>query len=120
MDALDWLCRWYQAQCDGDWEHSFGPSMTMVENARRPLQGGGAYVFGSAITTIDNPGWSLHIELAGTDCDGRMLDRIEQKLEHETDWWTCWTEANVFHGAGGPLQLRALLETFRDWATSDR
>jgi hypothetical protein len=94
MDVLDWLARWYEAQCDGDWEHGFGPS----------------------IDTIDNPGWSLRIELAGTDCGGRTLDRITHNYEHGTDWWACWTENNVFHGAGGPLHLRSLLEAFRDWA----
>lgn len=96
MDVLDWLAHWYEAQCDGDWEHSFGPS----------------------ISTLDNPGWSLKIDLAGTDCDGRTLDRIKHNYEHETDWWTCWTEGNVFHASGGPLQLRSLLEAFRDWATN--
>ena len=96
MDVLDWLARWYEAQCDGDWEHGFGP----------------------AINTIDNPGWSVRINLAGTDCDGRVLERITHNYEHETDWWACWTEGNAFHGAGGPLQLRSLLEAFRGWATN--
>lgn len=95
---MDWFARWYEAQCDGDWEHGFGAS----------------------IDTLDNPGWLLKVDLAGTDCDGRILDRISHNCEHELDWWTCWTEDNVFRGAGGPLQLRSLLEAFRDWATSVR
>ena len=98
MDVLDWLARWYDAQCDGDWEHEFGPS----------------------ISTIDNPGWSLKIDLVGTDCDGRTLDCIEYNGDDEIDWWTCWTEENTFHGAGGPLHLRSLLQAFRDWATMIR
>lgn len=98
MDVLEWLARWYHAQCDGDWEHRFGLS----------------------IGTIDNPGWSLKIELTGTECDGRTLDRITHNCEHELDWWTCWTEDNVFHGASGPLHLRSLLEAFREWATNVR
>jgi Immunity protein 53 len=96
MDVLDWFARWYEAQCDGGWEHQHGPS----------------------IDTIDNPGWSLKIDLTGTDCDGRTLDRIKHNYEHKTDWWTCWTENNVFNGASGPLHLRSLLEAFRDWATN--
>lgn len=96
MDVLDWLAGWYQAQCDGDWEHGFGPS----------------------IRTIDNPGWSMEIALAGTDCDGRVLERISHNYEDDTDWWTCWTENNVFKGCGGPLHLRSLLEAFRSWATN--
>ncbi|WP_156256186.1 immunity 53 family protein [Sandarakinorhabdus oryzae] len=98
MDILDWLATWYEAQCDGEWEEQFGP----------------------AITTLDNPGWSVRIDLAGTDCDGRKLERVAHNLDHDRDWWTCWTEDNVFHGVGGPRQLRALLEAFRDWTTGSR
>jgi Immunity protein 53 len=98
MDVLDWFARWYEAQCDGEWEHSSGTS----------------------ITTLDNPGWSVTIDLAGTDCDGRTFERLEFNIEHANDWWTCWTENNIFHGAGGPLHLRSLLEAFRDFVTSDR
>jgi hypothetical protein len=96
MDVLDWFARWYEAQCDGDWEHDIGPR----------------------IETLDNPGWSLKIELSGTDCDGRMFGRIAHNYEHETDWWAYWTNGNTFHGVGGPRRLRSLLEAFRDWATS--
>jgi len=46
---------------------------------------------------------------------GGTLDLISHNYEHETDWWACWTEENVFHGAGGPLHLRSLLENFREW-----
>lgn len=95
MDVLDWLADWYQSQCDGDWEHGNG----------------------LLIDTLDNPGWSIKIDLAGTDCDGRTLDRCTHNYEHATDWRICWTEDNIFHGVGGPLQLRAMLESFREWAT---
>ncbi|HEY9219439.1 MAG TPA: immunity 53 family protein [Phenylobacterium sp.] len=94
MDAFDWLAEWYEAQCNGDWEHSFGVT----------------------IDTLDNPGWSLKIDLAGTDYEGRLMERQSHDYEHETDWWTCWVEDNVFHGRGGPRQLRSLAEAFRAWA----
>lgn len=93
MDVLDRLERWYEAQCDGDWEHGFGPQ----------------------ISTIDNPGWRLKVDLHGTDCDGRILEPVENNYDHDTEWWRCWTEGNEFHGAGGPRKLRAILETFRAW-----
>jgi len=80
MDVLDWLANWYAAQRDGEWEHGFGP----------------------AINTLDNPGWTLKVPLAGTDCDGRTLGRRTHNYDHHTDWWACWTEDNVFHGVGGP------------------
>ncbi|WP_108661544.1 immunity 53 family protein [Acuticoccus kandeliae] len=95
MDVLDWLARWYEAQCDGDWEHQQGVS----------------------ITTLDNPGWALEIDLSGTDCDGRTLDPVAHNHEHEIDWWICRTENNKFLGYAGPFHLRSLLEVFRDWAT---
>ena len=94
--SLDWLTGWYEQQCDGDWEHSFGVT----------------------IDTLDNPGWSLKIDLAGTPLNGRTMERLTHNLEHETDWWTCWTENNKFHGAGGPRQLTSLIETFRTWINS--
>jgi hypothetical protein len=84
---------WYESQCDGEWEHGFGPS----------------------IGTIDNPGWSLKIELAGTQWDGHTMGRIQHNYDDETEWWTCWVEENAFHGAGGPLQLGAMIEAFRRW-----
>jgi hypothetical protein len=31
-DALDFLHRWYAAQCDGDWEHEFGIRLTTPDN----------------------------------------------------------------------------------------
>ncbi|MCQ1808063.1 hypothetical protein [Neorhizobium galegae] len=31
--------------------------------------------------TLDNPGWLLKGDLAGTDCDGRTLDRISHNCE---------------------------------------
>lgn len=95
-DTLQWLMQWYEGHCDGDWEHSFGPE----------------------ISTIDNPGWRLKVSLEGTECDGWEFLRLEHNLEHETEWWTYWTDNNEFHGAGGPLQLVAMIETFRSWAAT--
>ncbi|WP_432431278.1 hypothetical protein [Neorhizobium galegae] len=41
-----------------------------------------------------------------------MLDRISRNCEHELDWWTCWTEDNVFRGAGGPFNFGRFLRRF--------
>lgn len=98
ISSLDWLMRWYEHQCDGDWEHSYG----------------------IAIDTLDNPGWSLKIDLNGTAHDGQVMERQTHDLDHGTDWWTCWTENNQFHGAGGPRKLAALIESFRAWTNSVR
>jgi len=45
---LTWLQAWYPVQCDGDWEHEFGVR----------------------VETLDNPGWSLRIDLDGTAMAG--------------------------------------------------
>jgi hypothetical protein len=47
-DALKQLQNWFSSQCDGDWEHNFG----------------------FTIETIDNPGWSLEVDLNNTEFDG--------------------------------------------------
>ena len=53
MDSLTQLQKWYLSQCDGDWEHTYG----------------------IGIGTLDNPGWSLKINLVGTSCSGREFTR---------------------------------------------
>ena len=93
MSAIDWLQRWYAGQVDGDWEHEFGVR----------------------IDTLDNPGWTLEIDLTGTSLEGqdfeaRRLDRSD------SDWINCRVEGGKFRGWGGPLNLSELVEVFRDWA----
>lgn len=46
-DALKWLEDWYSDQCDGDWEHQNGID----------------------IGNIDNPGWTLKVDLTGTSLE---------------------------------------------------
>ena len=77
---------WYASNCDGDWEHGNGV----------------------AIETIDNPGWSVTINLEGTDLAKAVLTKpdvmIGQKVGQE-DWVLCWIENQTFYGIGGPLKL---------------
>ncbi len=84
---------WYHAQCDGDWEHSFGVSLN----------------------TLDNPGWSLTIELTGTALESRTFEAIK-RLEHETDWIVCERTGTQFQGRAGPLMLEELIGIFLSWA----
>jgi hypothetical protein len=78
----------------------------------------GEHGFGPEISTIDNPGRRLKVPLKGTECHGREFPRVQHNYDHETEWWACWTENNEFHGAGGPLQLAVMLETFRAWTVA--
>jgi hypothetical protein len=92
-DELTELQEWYLAQCDGDWEHSYGVT----------------------VTTLDNPGWDLRIDLHGTAAAGRVFER-QTTHRTEDDWLVCRLDGETFHAAGGPGNLREALRVFLDWA----
>jgi len=50
---IEELQRWYESQCDGDWEHEFGVK----------------------IGTLDNPGWMVDIDLEGTSLEDMEPER---------------------------------------------
>src|SRR5688572_11390345 len=89
---------WYASHCNGDWEHGKG-----IE-----------------IETIDNPGWSLRINLEDTELAERSFAAIEENYEHETDWLRCWVAEKQFQAAGGPHQLPRMLRIFLDWADTPK
>jgi len=91
------LQRWYKDRCDGEWEHSYG----------------------IAIGTLDNPGWSMRIDLAETpwedieDC-GCLNDRSEHN-------WTDYRIADrKFQGYCGIDNLPELLDAFFRVIDSER
>ena len=87
---------WFASHCDGDWEHGWGVR----------------------INTLDNPGWSVDIDLAGTSLSGKALGRIHEERE-EHDWIHCWVDGEVFKGRGGPKNLREILKVFTAWIDAD-
>ncbi|WP_018352192.1 immunity 53 family protein [Longispora albida] len=93
--VFDWLQAWYLSQCDGDWEHSWGVT----------------------IDTLDNPGWTVKINLQETDLAGREFPRL-QTTRSEHDWVMVWTSQEVFQIACGPGNLSEALALFREWAAS--
>jgi len=93
MTSLERIQAWYAAQCNGDWEHDEGVS----------------------IATIDNPGWSVKVNLRETDLEGRQFSRIELE-RNEQDWIHAWRTGSEFHIACGPLNLEEALALFCDWA----
>ena len=95
MSVLGELQKWYQSQCNEDWEHQFGVT----------------------IGTLDNPGWTITVDLEGTDLEGRSFQTIE-RIESEQDWTECWVEGERFQGVGGPQKLEEILEVFLRWANS--
>ena len=93
MNSIKKLQEWYHSYCNGEWEHDFG-----VE-----------------IGTIDNPGWTMEINLSGTRNEKIPFDRI--KIERsEDDWIHAWAENKTFNLACGPLNLEEGLEIFLKWA----
>jgi hypothetical protein len=99
-DVLFRLQQWYARHCDGDWEHDSG------------IQ----------IDTLDNPGWIIKINLAGTELEGRSVQPITHGLGDDAsiDWHSLSLKGNTFEAAGDPSKLMLLLKTFLDWAEESR
>lgn len=92
-DNFLWLQKWYRTRCDGDWEHSRG------------IQLG----------TIDNPGWSLTVDLHDTELENRKFQEVEIERS-EDDWIFCTVKDNQFQGRCGAENLPEVLKLFHDWA----
>ncbi|MCP4491890.1 MAG: rhodanese-related sulfurtransferase [Gammaproteobacteria bacterium] len=90
---LERLQNWYSSMCNGDWEHTYG-------------------VF---ISNIDNPGWSLKIELIDTYLYNKTFDEVKIQRE-EDDWLLCKVQDGNFQGYGGPGNLSELIHVFLNWA----
>jgi hypothetical protein len=90
-----WLLKWYYNHCNGDWEHGQGIH----------------------IDSIDNPGWSISINLEDTELQTKKFQTIEKECA-EHDWFICFIKNNKFEGRCGPLNLPEVLQIFRNWAES--
>ncbi|MEU0188205.1 Imm53 family immunity protein [Streptomyces sp. NPDC006207] len=91
--AVGYLQSWYLSQCNDDWEHEFGVR----------------------IATLDNPGWTLEIDLTDTDLAGRKL----HKTKHEPSkglWLWSWSDGTTFHAACDPSSLNRAILRFKDFA----
>jgi hypothetical protein len=89
VDNIQKLQLWYSRQCDGSWEHQYG----------------------ALIDTLDNPGWSVVIDLVGTELGSIEMQPIVEEKD-EQDWLHCKIENGRFVGNGGPLKLNAILSVF--------
>lgn len=94
-DVLERLERWYAAQCNGDWEHTYGIT----------------------IETLDNPGWSFKVELRDTYLSGRTFEEIAktQSSDHR-EFFHCNVKDDIFAGACPPNRLREVIAIFLHWA----
>lgn len=87
---FEWLEKWYISQCDEDWEH----------------------MYGIKITTIDNPGWSVTIDVTGTKIESLEISYI--LIEKSDNDWVGYSIVNKkFTGAGDSLKLIEIINIFR-------
>ena len=90
-NILEWLCNWFALECDGDWEH---------ENQIK-------------IETVDNPGWSITIDLRDTELED--LEIVVGTIEKsENDWYFFEIKDKKFRAGGDLAKLTFLLEKFRE------
>jgi hypothetical protein len=99
VNAFAQLQEWYQAQCNGDWEHTYGVS----------------------IGTLDNPGWTLEIDLTDTTMERQRFEPVSHgvaaaSLEENQDWFVCEVKEKKFVAAGGPRKLDEMVLVFVNWA----
>jgi hypothetical protein len=94
---LEWLDGWYQRQCNGEWEHTQGVRLK----------------------SLDDPGWHLTINLAGTSA----VNARPQQLRLDTQsggWLACSIAGECFEGSGDPRKLEQIIGVFRRWVETER
>lgn len=95
MNIIEWMQNWYTSNCDGDWEH----------------------MYGFKIYNIDNPGWSVFVDLIDTSLEKKPFSVIKYDND-ENDWIICTIKDGVFKGSGGSKKLEEILLIFKNWAES--
>ena len=90
MNHLIWLQDWYSQQCNGDWEHTYKIT----------------------ITTLDNPGWHIQIDLEETKYENLSFNYQLQEIS-ETDWYCVESKDKKFIGSGDPTKLETLILQFK-------
>ncbi len=90
MTVFKWLTNWFMSNCNGDWEH---------ENQIK-------------IYTVDNPGWSIQIDLTGSSLESVETDyfRVENG---SSDWYGFKFHDGKYSAAGDLSKLEFLLEIFK-------
>ena len=91
MELLLWLQNWYQQNCDGYWEH----------------------LYGITIGNIDNPGWTVRIDLDDTPYEDKFFHKIER--ENGESWLVCEKQDTKFKGYGSSDNLYEILNIFKLW-----
>lgn len=87
--AIAALQTWYSDQCNGEWEHNYG----------------------LRIDTLDNPGWSLEIDLMETHWESLLVPFSRKEIDTNS-WLQYKVGEGKFQGACDPLSLEHLLAEF--------
>jgi hypothetical protein len=83
---------WYARHCDGSWEHQHGVQ----------------------IETIDNPGWRVYVDLAGTPLSECPMEELRRDVADD-NWLVCRVQNLRFEGFGGPRNLVEIVDVFVAW-----
>lgn len=91
-ETIERIQDWYKLNCNGDWEHRYGYS----------------------IATLDNPGWTIRIDLTETCLNKLDFKKDFQNPEYEHDWFIIKTDKQILDIACGPENLKQVFEIFLD------
>ncbi|WP_299102714.1 immunity 53 family protein [uncultured Winogradskyella sp.] len=91
MEILEWIQDWFQSNCDGDWEH--GDAIQ--------------------ITTLDNPGWDVEIDISKTSIANLEIKWVLNE-NGKQDWYGVKIQNQRFRAAGDASKLIYLLNLFRE------
>ncbi|GLH81242.1 hypothetical protein SSBR45G_61510 [Bradyrhizobium sp. SSBR45G] len=94
IEPLKALQDWYASQCNGRWERQYGIK----------------------IGTLDNPGWTLRIDLSFTALAERAFTEVKVQGDDDDDWCHCRVRGNVFEAFCGPGHLDDVISIFLAWA----
>jgi hypothetical protein len=94
INVVEWLQFWLTKLANGDWEHGHG----------------------IRISSLDNPGWCIEIDLSDTGLEKKSFEMI--KFDHgESDWMTCRVVGEQFQAYGDARKLEIILKIFANWAS---
>ena len=94
---IKWLEEWYASNCDGDWEHMYGVD----------------------ITTLDNPGWHLKLNVLETLYEDVIFeDLIIERTDD--DWVHCRKKDGKIDCAGGSRNLEEMLKIIKKWMDDNK
>lgn len=85
------LQNWFNSECNGDWEHSYG----------------------FKLETLDNPGWTFEVDLIETQWSDVEITR--QRVDRtESNWVQFEISQGRYMASGGVFNLAEMLMTFFD------